>query len=400
MDKIIPKKRSSNWLKGARNIIFILFVFGLGFMLGNGIIQFGGLKSQQKNLPQNLDYATVEKVYDSLRQSFDGQLDVDKLLDGLKHGLTRATGDPYTDYLSPKEAQEFTDQLNGTFQGIGAKLSKDGDGNLIVVSPIDGFPAQKAGLKPKDIIAAINDELTQNMSVDQAVNKIRGKKGTVVTLKIIRGNSGQIIKITRDEIKIPSVKSKILPGNIGYLQITQFSGDTVELTTKAANDFKKAGVKGVVLDLRGDPGGELNAAVGVSSLWLKKGKTVLTERRDKEIIQTYKADSNSILAGFKTVVLIDEGSASASEITAGALRDNNVATLMGVKSFGKGSVQQIVSFRDGSELKVTIARWYTPAGKNIDKQGITPDKEVKRTNEDIKAGKDPQLDAATNFLNQ
>lgn len=398
MDETVPKKRSLKWLKSLGNIVFILVIFSFGFLLGNGRIQIGGLKGQQKNLPKNLDYATVEKVYDSLRQSFDGQLDVNKLLDGIKHGLAQAAGDPYTDYLSPKEAKDFTDQLNGTFQGIGAELSKDKDDNLIVVAPIDGFPAQKAGLRSKDIIVAVNNESTQSMSVDQAVSKIRGPKGTVVTLKIVRGDEGLTIKITRAEIKVPSVKSKILADNIGYLQITQFSSDTVDLATKAANDFKKAGVKGVVLDLRDDPGGELNAAVGISSLWLKEGSTVLTERRGKEIVKTYKADGNPILTGLKTVVLINEGSASASEIVAGALRDNNVATLIGTKSFGKGSVQEIINFRDGSELKVTIARWYTPAGKNIDKQGISPDKEVKRSNDDIKNDKDPQLDAATAFL--
>ncbi|MGZ6005205.1 MAG: S41 family peptidase [Candidatus Saccharimonadales bacterium] len=390
--------RSLKWLKSLGNVVFILIIFGLGFSLGNGKIRIGGLKSEQKHLPTKLDYSSVQQVYDSLKQDFDGQLDVNKLLDGLKHGITEAAGDPYTDYFSPKEAKAFNDQLNGTFQGIGAELGKDANNNLIVVSPIAGFPAAKAGLKSKDIIAAIDNTSTQNMSVDQAVSKIRGPKGTDVTLKIVRGNAGLTLKITRDDIRIPSVTSKILTGNIGYIQISEFSGDTIDLAAKAANNFKQAGVKGVILDLRGDPGGELNAAVGVSSLWLKDGATVLTERRGGTVVQTHNATGGAVLYGIKTVVLIDEGSASASEITAGALRDNGAATLMGVKSFGKGSVQEIINFSDGGELKVTIARWYTPNGKNIDKQGITPDKVIKRSDDDIKAGKDPQLDAAKSYF--
>jgi carboxyl-terminal processing protease len=392
------RTKKPKWLKVVGGVLLTVIIFGLGFSLGNGRIRVHNFSAEQNNLPANLDTKTVQQVYDSLRQNYDGKLDVTKLLDGLKHGLAQASGDPYTDYFSTKEAKDFNDQLSGTFQGVGAELGKDVNNNLIVVSPIAGFPAEKAGLKPKDLIVGVDNTSTAGMSVDQAVGKIRGPKGTTVSLKIIRGTTPLTIKITRDDIKIPSVTSKTLPGNIGYIQVSEFSDDTVDLATKAANDFKQAGVKGMVLDLRGDPGGELNAAVSLSSLWLKNGQTVLTERRDGKIIQTYNAEGNSPLNGIKTVVLIDDGSASASEITAGALRDNNAATLIGVKSYGKGSVQQIVNFGDGSELKVTIARWFTPNGKNIDKQGITPDQTVKRSQDDIKAGKDPQLDAATVYI--
>ena len=197
----------------------------------------------------------------------------------------------------------------------------------------------------------------------------------------------------REEINIPSVESKIIDGNIGYMKIIRFGDDTAELARKAADQFKADGVKRVILDLRGNPGGYLDASVDVSSLWMQD-KIVLTERRDGVIIKTYKTRGSSPLLGIPTVVLIDEGSASASEITAGALRDNNAATLIGVKSFGKGSVQQPQNLDNGGILKVTIARWFTPNGKNIDKQGIQPDKKVEISEEDIKAGRDPQLDAA------
>ncbi len=396
----IKQPKKINWPKLSLTVFVAVLIFCFGVGIGNGKIRLNTNKSENSNLPANLDLNSVQQVYDSLRQNFDGKLDVNKLIDGINHGLAQASGDPYTDYFSSKEAKDFNNQLNGTFEGIGAQLGKDKDNNLIVISPISGFPAEKAGLKAKDIIAAINDESTTGMSVDQAVSKIRGPKGTTVTLKIIRGNSPQTIKITRAEIKIPSVTSKTLAGNIGYIQISQFSSDTVSLTTEAVNKFKAAGVKGIVLDLRGDPGGELDAAVGVSNLWLKDGQTILTERRDGKVIRTYNADGDGPVHGVKTVVLIDDGSASASEITAGALHDNNAATLIGVKSFGKGSVQQIVNFNDGSELKVTIARWYTPAGKNIDKQGITPDQVVKNTDANPKTDKDPQLEAATAYISK
>jgi carboxyl-terminal processing protease len=379
-------------------------IFYLGVAVGQGRIVLGSdaifHKGVSKDAPLNLDYSSVEQVYDSLRTNYDGQLDVAKLMDGLKTGLVNAAGDPYTVYMNPKDAKAFDNELDGTFSGIGAELGKDAGGNLVVISPLAGFPAEKAGLKAKDVIETINGTTTANRSIDDAVSKIRGDKGTTVTLKVLRNSTQELtIPIVRDTITIPSVNSQILDGSIGYIQITRFSDDTVKLATDAANKFKAANVKGVVLDVRGDPGGLLDAAIGVSSLWLNN-KTVLTERRGGVVVQTYDSTGLPVLAGIPTAVLIDGGSASASEITAGALHDNKVATLIGVKSYGKGSVQQLVNFSDGSKLKVTIARWYTPDGKNIDKQGITPDQTVQRADDDIKSGTDPQKDAALQLLNK
>jgi len=264
-----------------------------------------------------------------------------------------------------------------------------------------GFPAEKAGLKAKDIIAQINGQSTTGLTIDDAVGKIRGPKDTEVTLDIIRNNTEQLkLKITRDSIKIASVKYEIMDGNIGYIRISQFSDDTVQLATQAAQKFKDAGVKGIVLDLRSDPGGLLDAAVGVSSLWLPQGKTILQEKRGGVVETTYTATGGDLLQGIKTVALIDGGSASASEITAGALHDNGAATLMGEKSFGKGSVQQIINLGDGSELKVTIAHWFTPKGQTINKTGISPDKTVELSDADAKAGNDVQKQAALDFLNK
>ncbi|MDB5163722.1 MAG: hypothetical protein JWS12_340 [Candidatus Saccharibacteria bacterium] len=381
----------------------LILVFSLGVGVGQGHVSIGGdsifrHNSVNKNLPANLDYSGVEEVYDNLKTNYDGQLTTSTVLDGLKKGLAQSTGDPYTEYFNAKDAKSFADDLNGTFTGIGAELSKDQNA-IVIVSPITGFPAEKAGLKPKDYIVEIDGKTTQGMTVTEAVNKIRGPKDTKVTLTILRGTETLKLTITRDNITIPSVNTKILDGNIGYVQITRFATDTAELTHQAAAKFKSANVKGVVLDVRSDPGGLLDAAVSTASLWLPNGKVILQEKRGGQVVHTYNATGDPLLQAIPTALLIDEGSASASEILAGALKDNNVATLIGVKSFGKGSVQQIIDLSHGGALKVTIARWYTPGGRNIDKQGIEPQqKVVDKTADDIKNGRDPQLDAATTFL--
>ena len=396
--------RSISLSRLAAGMVLAVFIFGLGLGIGSGRVVLGPdrifHKSVNKNgLPANLDYSSVEQLYDLLKQEYDGQLDQTKLLDGLKQGLASAAGDPYTEYLNAKDAKDFDDQLNGTFSGIGAELSKDTNNQIIVVAPIAGYPADKAGLKPKDVIAEINGESATGLSLTEAVNRIRGPINTKVTLKIVRNNTQELkLEIVRQQITVPSVESQILDGNIGYIKISRFAEDTYNLAQQAANNFKTAHVKGVILDLRSDPGGLLDAAVDVSSLWLPKDKTVLQERRNDVIVRSYPSKGYATLQGVPTVALINEGSASASEITAGALKDNGVATLIGVKSFGKGSVQQLAKLTDGGVLKVTIARWYTPAGKNIDKEGISPDQEVKRSDDDIKNNRDPQKDAAVKLL--
>lgn len=393
------------WLKrgalAAGSVVVLAGIFGLGIAVGSGRISFSTLSSQNTNLPSKLDYSGVTQVYNSLRDNYDGKLDQTKLLDGMKAGLVQAAGDPYTEYFSSKDAKDFNDQLSGTFSGIGAELGQNAQGNLIVVSPIAGTPASTAGLKAQDVIANINGSSTAGMSIDTAVSKIRGPKDTKVTLKIVRDKTQSLdFTITRDNIKVPSVKSKVLDGNIGYIQISEFSDDTSDLAQKAAQDLKDKNVKGIVLDLRGNPGGLLNAAVAVSSLWLPQGQTILQEKRGSSIVSTETATGNDILHGMPTAVLIDQGSASASEITAGALHDNGVATLFGTKSYGKGSVQQVMQLPNGTEMKVTIARWYRPNGQNIDKTGITPDHSVAISADDLKAGNDPQKAAATQFIEQ
>ncbi len=381
--------------------VFTAAVFGMGWLIGGGKVQVNQYSSIEtnNNLPDKLDYSSIDTIYNSLKENFDGELDEAKLIEGLKSGLAEAAGDPYTEYFNPEAATDFQAGIDGTFEGIGAQLGKDAENNIIIVSPIAGYPAEKAGLRPKDIIAEIDGESAYDLTISEAVDKIRGEKGTSVKLTIIRDNKPIEVEITRETIDIPSVKTEIKDG-VGIMTISRFGDDTVVLAKKAADEFKAANVTAIILDLRSNPGGYLEGAVDVSSLWLTKGTTVLTERRDNVVVETLKANGSAPLKGIKTIVLIDEGSASASEIVAGALKDNDAATLLGQKSFGKGSVQQPVTLKDGGLLKVTIARWFTPDGKNIDKEGIEPDQKVELTTDDIAADRDPQLEAALKSLNQ
>ncbi len=411
MDETKEKKRSlltRPWVI----VLLLVLAFGLGDGIGTGKIHIGSQQSDYKpvaNLPDNLDYKSVEDLYDSLRTNYDGKLTQQQVMDGLKKGLAESTSDPYTEYFTATKATQFIDQLNNSFSGIGAELGKDKDDNLIVVSPISGFPADKAGLKAQDIITTINGGSTTNMSIDEAVTKIRGEKDTKVTLQVVRGHAQTLpFTITRDTIKIDSVKSEVLDNNIGYVHISTFAEDTSGLMQKTAQEFKDKNVKGVILDLRGNPGGLLNAAVSVSGDWLPSGKMVLQEKRDgKIVVQTYTSTGPATLAGIPTVILLDEGSASASEITAGALHDNNAARIIGVKSYGKGVVQQTICIQGSRQadgncssdmLKVTVASWFRPNGQNINHLGIKPDQEVKLDEDALKAGTDNQKQAAIDYL--
>ncbi len=371
-------------------------VFLTGFGVGSGQISFSGNQSHQTaKLPPNLNYGSVEKIYDLLRKQYDGTLEEGALLDGLKRGMVQAAGDPYTEYLSAEQARDFDEELNGSFSGIGAELGKEGD-SIVIVAPIANFPAQKAGLKARDVIVEINGESAYGLSISEAVQKIRGPQDTQVNLKVLRNESEPLeFTITRQQITVPSVESKKLEGNIGYIKISRFSDDTASLAREAANSLKATKINAVILDLRGNPGGLLDSAVDISSLWLPSSQKVLEEKRDNVVIKTYYANGSPVLQGVPTIVMIDGGSASASEIVAGALKDNNAATLLGDTSYGKGSVQSIERLSDGSALKVTIARWFTPGGRNIDKEGIEPDQKIEQTNSSIE---DKQLDAAIRAL--
>lgn len=382
-------------------VVFSEIFIALGFLIlginiGNGNIALGS--SSVTGLPASLNYSSVNQVYQAIRNNFYGHLTENQILNGIKEGMAASTGDPYTEYFSPSQAKTFNNELNNSFSGIGAELGTNSKGIVQIIAPLSGTPAAKAGLQAKDLITSINGVSTSGMNIDQAVTKIRGRSGTKVTLGIQQGNKQFTVTITRANITVPTVNTKILKGNIGYMQITAFSNDTSSLAQQAAQQFAKDHVKGIVLDLRNDPGGLLTAAVNVSSLWLPRNQTVLSERRGNIILQTYYSSGNDILHGIPTVVLINGGTASAAEITTGALHDNGDAYVIGTKSYGKGVVQQLINFANGSELKVTIASWYRPDGKNINKIGITPDETVNLTAQEIANNNDTQLNAALSYL--
>lgn len=372
-----------------------IVVLLLGFVIG---VRWDWLRSrfddriaQQTDLPADLDYADVEEVYDALKTYYDGNLDVNDIKNGLKEGLASATGDPYTVYLSEAESKQFLSDLNGTFTGIGAELGIENE-LLIIVAPLDGFPAQKAGLRAKDIIASINGEDTFGIKVEEAVTKIRGPKGTDVTLTIIRDSQRFDVTIVRDEIIVPSVTSEVRDG-VGILRISRFAEDSVELASAAARSFTEQNINNIILDLRNNSGGYLDGAVKIAGLWLKD-KVIVQTKQAGQVVDTQRSSSTATLDGLNTIVLVNEGSASASEIVAGALQDYGAARLLGQTSFGKGSVQELKQFKDGGSLKVTIARWFTPNGRNIDTDGISPDIEVVPSEEDITSGVDTQLESA------
>lgn len=386
IDKEVTKSSSkrrgvSYFTYGVSVVLFLL----VGFVVGTRLQQFGEIPSSSLK--------PLQETYKLLRQNYDGKLDDKKLIEGASRGMVEAAGDPYTVYFDKKEAKEFVSDLDGTFSGIGAELGKK-DSKLVVVSALDSSPAQKAGLMPNDIIARVNSQDSSDWSIDKAVSKIRGKKGTVVKLTIVRDQEAIEFSISRDIITDLSVKTE-KRGEVVIIRISRFGKDTASLVRKAAEKFRSS--KAVIVDLRGNGGGYLEAAQEVASLWITEDQVVVTERTGDDIRQTYKATGDNILNGMSTIVLINQGSASASEILAGALQDHKVATIVGKKSFGKGSVQSVIDLKGGAKLKVTTAKWYTPNGKNIGKHGITPDVEVSSGKNDDK-DHDNQLQKALDIV--
>ena len=397
MDKIKQATKRVSFKKLAPYLLLVVVIVGvycLGLNVGNGNISLSS-DSLNSGLPSSLNYSLVNQEYRALISNYDGKLTTTQLLNGIMHGLANATNDPYTEYFTAKEATSFNNELNNSFSGIGAELSTNAQNQIIIMSPLKGYPAAAAGLQANDVIADINGQSTANMTVNQAVDAIRGKQGTYVKLTILRGNQQLTFNIKRENITVPSVSYKIINGNIGYISIITFADDTQSLIQQAANAMVKQHVKGIVLDLRDNPGGLVSAAVATASEWLKPGQEIMQERRGNVVVDTYNATGGDVLNGIPTVVLVNGGSASASEITAGALHDNHDAYIIGTQTFGKGVVQQLISLADGSILKVTIAAWYRPDGQDINHQGITPDEVV---NQPANSSTDLQLNAAIAYL--
>lgn len=346
---------------------------------------------------QTIDLSSLQNTYQYLKANFDGKLDDQKLIDGANHGLVSAAGDKYTTYFNKQEAASFSKDLSGDVgAGIGAEIGDRG-GQPTIVQILPDNPAQSAGMLEGDVITAVNGESSVGWTSDKTASKVRGEVGTSVKITIIRGGLSKDFSITRATINNPSVTSKI-KNNIGIMTISRFDDKTSALARQAAENFKRLQVKGVVLDLRSDGGGYLDAAVDVAGLWLDD-KLVVTQRKGATVIDSKRSGSDTVLAGIKTVVLVNGGSASASEILAGALRDNGIAELVGDTTFGKGSVQEVIQLGQfDALLKVTVAKWYTPKGVNINDKGFEPDVTVKITRQEISAGQDPQLARAEQLV--
>jgi len=367
------------------------------------------------------DFSQFWKVLEKLETSYYDKkaIDTQKILNGAISGMVDSLDDPYTVYLPPKQNNDFKQGLAGKFEGIGAELGVK-DKQIIVVSPLDGGPAKKAGIKPGDLIVKVNDQSTAGWNVNQAVEKIRGPKGTDVTLNVLHKSEEQPvdIKIVRDTITVKSLTSwtkkikdveaikqtSVLKGaaddKVVYIRLSQFGDSTntewESLATKLAESMRKdSGIKGIVFDLRNNPGGYLTDAVYIASEFVKDGVAVMQEDKNGER-QSYKVSGKGLLTDVPVVVLINKGSASASEIVAGSLSDHQRAQLVGETSFGKGTIQQAEDLGGGAGLHVTIAKWLTPNGTWVHKKGLTPNVAVELDKKD--QSHDVQLEKAIETL--
>lgn len=381
--------------------------FGVGFWYGKnsrpsiervtGVINLEPTSSST----QAVDFSLFWDVWARIQEKFVNRssLDYQKMVYGAISGMLKSLGDPYTVFMTPQENKDFSESLRGNFEGIGAEIGIRKD-VLTIISPLENSPAKKAGLRAGDKILKIDDTITADLTADEAVSLIRGPKGTKVRLTIARDgwSTAQEIEITRDVINIPITKLEIkeVDGRpIAYLALYHFSENSVTEFTKAAQQILTSGAKGIILDLRDNPGGYLDSGVEIASWFLPEDKLVVTEDYgDGKKIEHYSEGINKF-GSYQVVVLINEGSASASEILAGALRDNiESVKLVGEKSFGKGSVQELDDMHNSTSLKVTVAKWLTPSGHSISDEGLEPDVKVEMTKDDFDNGRDPQLDKA------
>lgn len=358
-------------------VLVSVFMLVLGFAGGSRIDDIRNLIAPVFGLKkiERIDFSNVEKTYQALASNFDGEIDKQKIIDGASKGLVEAVGDKYTEYMTSQEAEEFNKSLSGDVgTGIGVELAKDGD-SVKVVRVLAKNPAESAGILAGDIISKVNGEDVSKENTSEISKKIRGDAGTTVKIGIIRGNEKKEFSVTRAKIENPSVELTKKDG-VATLSIYRFDSETGVLAKKYAEEIKNEGISKVILDLRGNGGGYVQAAKTVASLWLEKNALIVSEKTGSKTVEEIRATGDNPLKGIKTVILLDGSSASASEIVAGALKEHKAAQIVGEKSYGKGSVQTTIDMPNGALLKVTIAKWFTPSGKNISNNGISPDIKV------------------------
>ncbi len=374
---------------------FITMIIGLG--LGIVWTKNYTLFANRNGSAEKIDFDELNEVYTTLASKFDGEIDKQKVLEEAKRGLVNAAGDTYTYYLTKSEAEEFRKDLEGDVgAGIGVEIGQR-DGYVKVLRTTEDNPARRAGVLAGDIIYKADGEDISGLSVEDVAKHLRGAAGTTVVLTVVRDGVEKEFELVRETINNKSVYSEIR-GKTAIITITRFDNDTGSLARSAAQQAVQAGVDKVIVDLRGNGGGYVSAAREVASLWVD-GKNIVTQRSASGSYNedTRALSGGAILSHVKTVILTNGSTASASEIVAGALKDYKLATLIGEKTYGKGSVQTLENLSNGEMLRVTIAKWYTPNGQNINGEGIEPDIKVERTFEQINKEEDPQLEAALDY---
>ena len=368
--------------------IFVGAFIGLNW---NNYLPFLGAEKSQSN-----DWSALDEVYNTLRSNFDGELDQSALIEGAKKGLVEAADDDYTVYMTAQETSDFNDYLHGDVgAGIGVEMGLR-NGYVRVIRTLPDNPARKAGILAGDILYKVNDEEIYDLSTDEIAEKIRGDVGTEVKVTVVRDGKELDFTMRRETINNVSVYVTY-KDQTAIVTLTRFDSDTGKLVKSFVDEFSEKKINKVILDLRNNGGGYVSAAKDLLSLWID-GELILTQKSALTLSEkTYAYRGQASLANMKTIVLVNESSASASEIVAGALKDYGKATILGEKTFGKGVVQTLYDLSAGTSLKVTTAHWYTPKGNSINGEGITPDVEVELTYEDTNADRDPQLDAALNL---
>jgi len=384
--------------------LLLVFYAGYGYGVRHELsgIPPAYINNSAEGKPGSVDFALFWQTWNKVRELYNGSSDPQEMVYGAASGMVAALGDPYSVFLKPSDNEALSADLSGQFEGIGAELTTQ-NGQIVVIAPLPGSPAEKAGIKAKDVILEVDGTSTANMSLNEVVAKIRGKAGTEVKLKIVHAGSDKPIDLTvvRQNIKVDSVTYQVVTisgKKVAILKVSQFGDDTIALANKFAAQIPKDGVSGIILDLRNNPGGYLDSSVTFSNLFIEKGKTVVSEVDKSGAKTVYTTQNVSPLANYPMVVLVNNGSASAAEIVTGAIKDNSRGETIGEKTFGKGSVQQLEPLSGGAALKVTIAKWLTPNGSEINKVGITPDVVVTLSDDDRSAGRDPQLDKAKSEL--
>lgn len=408
------EKLTKNLIGYALLGVLAIGLFVSGIYIGHAGTIFGQPLSFKSYLPgmseavpqQGVNLNEFWKVWNLLDEKFSSASstasvsDEDRLYGAIK-GLVDSYNDPYTVFLPPSEAGQFEDDISGNFSGVGMEVGLR-NGLITIISPLPGTPAEKAGIISGDVLVKIDDKSTEGLRIDEAVKLIRGEKGTVVKFSIYREGQSEFIEksVTRDNIDIPTVKTEKV-GDVFVISLYSFNAVSESKMQEAMNEFVSSKAEKLIIDVRGNPGGFLQSSVDIASFMLPSGKVVVKEQGgltgEDKVFRTRNRQVKDFTPQ-NLVVLVDNGSASASEILAGALKDHGVATIIGIPTFGKGSVQELVRLDDGSSLKVTIARWFTPNGVSISDGGLSPDFVIKRTPEDREAGVDPQKDAALRYL--